>query len=68
MNRKDIKPGFEVYGKRWGNLIWLVRELQRKREGKKDFYCVMGFSESGWWHLKYGTLKECRDYIEAEIK
>lgn len=68
MKRTDIHVGFEAYGNKWGDLIWLVRDMSRKKEGRKDYYCVLGHSRSGWWHLKYGTLKECRDYIEYEIK
>lgn len=67
MKRQLISVGFEAYGKRWGGLIWLVRDLERKRAGKKDYYCVMGHGKGGWWHLKYGTLAECRAYIRAEI-
>lgn len=67
MKRDVISVGFETYGKRWGNKIWLVRDLGRKREGKKDYYCVMGLSRSGWWHLFYGTLAETRLYIRYEM-
>lgn len=67
MRRPLISVGFETYGKHWGNLIWLVRDMDRKRQGRKDFYCVLGLGSGGWWHLKYGTLKECREYIRSEM-
>lgn len=62
-----ISVGFEAFGKHWGNKIWLIRDIGRKREGRKDYYCVMGLSRSGWWHLFYGTLAECRTYIRYEM-
>jgi hypothetical protein len=68
MKKRDIKLGFEGYGKRWGGLVWLVNDLTRKREGKRDHYCVLGHSPSGWWHLKYGTLAECRQFIFEEVR
>ena len=66
MKRTEIKKGYESNGLRWGGKIWLVLELDRKRAGRKDCYCVLGHSASGWWHLFYGTLSQCRDYIEYE--
>lgn len=63
---KKINAGYESYGNRWGNKIWLVRDMDRKRSGKKDYYCVLGLSKSGWWHLCYGTLKVARAYIRYE--
>lgn len=65
--KQRISVGFEAYGKRWGDLIWLVRDTNRKAMGMKDYYCVMGHSRTGWWHLKYGTLAECREFIRMEI-
>lgn len=67
MKKEVISVGFKAWGNRWGNKIWLVRDLGRKREGKKDYYCVLGLGKGGWWHLKYGTLKECRAFIREEI-
>lgn len=67
MTKQTISVGYETYGKHWGNKIWFVRDIGRKNEGKKDYYCVMGLSRSGWWHLFYGTLAECRKYIRYEM-
>lgn len=64
--RKEIKAGFETFGKHWGGKIWLVKDLDRKRQGRKDYFCVLGLGSGGWWHLYYGTLSQCRDYIEYE--
>ena len=66
MKRTEIKAGFETFGKTWGDKIWLVKDLTRKRAGNKRYFCVMGHSKTGWWHLYYGTLLQCRDYIEYE--
>jgi len=62
----DIKAGYESYGNVWGGKIWLVKDMDRKRRGRKDFYCVLGLSPSGWWHLCYGTLKVTRLYTLYE--
>ena len=67
MKKNTISVGYEGYGKHWGNKIWLVRDIERKNQGKKDYYCVLGLSKSGWWHLFYGTLAEVRLYIRYEM-
>lgn len=51
---------------KWGNKLWLVKDSDKKRKGDKRHYLVMGLSKSGWWRLFYGTLKECRQYIDYE--
>lgn len=66
MDRKAIKAGFETYGKKWGGRIWLVKDMTRKKEGRKDYFCVLGLGSGGWWRLYYGTLAQVRDYIEYE--
>lgn len=67
MKKEVISVGFFGYGKKWGNKIWFVRDMDRKRNGYKDYYSVLGLTSSGWCHLKYGTLAECRAYIREEI-
>ena len=67
MKKQVISVGFETWGNIWGNRIWLVRDLERKRNGHKDYYCVLGLTKGGWWHIMYGTLAECRAYIRREM-
>jgi len=59
--KKHIKKGTEIFGKRWNNVLWLV-----KRCDYND-YAVMGLSASGWWTVYAGTIENCKRYMKSEL-
>ena len=45
--------------------MWLVKDLDLKRNGYGGYYKALGFQQgSGWWSLNNGTLREMREFIE----